>query len=146
MAIFTYSITVDEIAELFPDPSAEPFGVGSDHGVTRSMITAWIEEVSGAVNSLLCSRLGVDADNLEATLTAEDEKAARSAIMHKVIARALRKLQRWDAAREYAGEYDAFWTLWSDRPEHNSSSSGASWTRTDTRTAPVRVWGEDHKW
>lgn len=146
MAIFTYNLSVEDVADQFPDPNADPFGAAGGHGVTRSQVSAWITSVSGEVNSLICSRLGVEPDGLEAALTEEDEAAARDAIIAKVIARALRKLQRFDAATQYSAEYDRFWQQWQERDADKVSQDGSSWTRTNIVTPPTRTWGDGHQW
>jgi hypothetical protein len=146
MAIYVYGLTVADVADQFPDPNAEPFGAAGGHGVTRTQVTAWIESVSGEVNSLICARLGIEPEDLEETLTEEDRAAAADAIVAKVIARSLRKLQRFDDAQAFSAEYDRFWQQWQERDGDKVSQDGSAWTRTIITSRRNPVWGDGHRW
>jgi hypothetical protein len=143
MAVYEYGITVADIAADFPSAEPEPFGSSGAHGVTVDHISGWITSSSGQISALIKSKRGNAFD--VSTLDEDDIEAVKDAIKSAVIAKALMKLRKFDAAKEYKATWDAVLDMWRSRAQE-TVGGGALPRGGATSNPPSLHWGSKHEW
>ena len=144
MAIYEFGIDAHRIKDDFPMAEPEPFGAPGAHGVTTEHVTTWITESAGQISSVVLSKLGASFD-LETGLEVEDHESIKSAIVSRVIYKALLKLRKVELAKEYLAEWTAVYDLWANRPSDTLIGSSLPMSNIEL-PAKTLHFGKDHQW